>query len=242
MRVGLSKRLELRVGGDGFLSQRVLGEKRVFGYSDVELAVKILLFDQGRHRPALSLIPILSAPLGSRLFESKATTPVKVAQERPPKGNFSLGGNANFSSLTTPDGRFLQTAFSASLGHSLGHGFAGFWEIFGFTPGERRARLPGSATAASHVHRQECAGRRARRQTLDRFRSGLVLGNGSGGASTRMAILPRHRGQVLTADRSHYRLASANAGRQSPPLAVSLPLGHGENSLLDHLLSLNLSR
>jgi hypothetical protein len=138
MRVGLTGRLELRVGGDGFLSQRMPGAEKVAGYSDVDLAVKIRIFDEGRHRPALSLIPILSVPLGSSEFSSGDYDPtLKVALGKDlPKG-FRIGGNVNFSSLTSDDGRFLQTAFSASLGHSLGHGLGAYWEFFGFTPWEK---------------------------------------------------------------------------------------------------------
>ena len=135
MRIGLTKCLEIRIGGDGFLSQRSLGAARISGYSDVELAAKIVVFNEGRHRPALSLIPLLSLPLGSPDFSSGDYDPgLKVALGKDlPKG-FSLGGNVNVSSLTTPDGRFLQTAFSASLGHGLRRGFRGYWEIFGLTP------------------------------------------------------------------------------------------------------------
>jgi hypothetical protein len=138
MRIGLSKRLELRVGGDGVLTERRPGANRVSGFSDVDLGMKILLFDQGRNRPALSLIPIVSVPLGSAEFSSGGYDPtLKVALGKDlPKG-FSLGGNVNFSSLNTPCDRFLQTALSASLGHSLGGGFRGYWEIFGFTPWEK---------------------------------------------------------------------------------------------------------
>ena len=138
LRVGLAKHLELRVGGDGLLSQPMHGAGRVFGHSDVELAVKIPLFDQARLRPALSLIPILSVPLGSPGFSSGGYDPtLKVVLGKDLPEGFSLGGNANFSSLTTPEGRFLKTAFSASLGHSLGRGFDAFWEIFGFAPWEK---------------------------------------------------------------------------------------------------------
>lgn len=138
VRVGLTKRVEFRIGGDGFLSQRMPGAARIIGYSDMEIAAKITIFGEGKHRPALSLIPLLSAPLGCASFTSGAWDPtLKVALGKDfPKG-FSLGGNVNLSSLTTPDGRFFQTALSASLGHSLGRGFGAYGEVFGFTPWDR---------------------------------------------------------------------------------------------------------
>jgi hypothetical protein len=138
LRVGLGKRLEFRIGGDGFLSQRMPGKASVVGYSDVEVAAKIVLVEQGRHRPALSLIPLVSAPAGSPFFSSGGWDPtLKVALGKDlPKG-FGLGGNANFASLNTLQGRFFQTAWSASLGHSLGHGFGAYWEVFGFAPWDK---------------------------------------------------------------------------------------------------------
>jgi hypothetical protein len=77
-------------------------------------------------------------PLGCVAFSSGDWDPtLKLALGKDlPKG-FSLGGNVNLSSLTTPDGRFFQTAFSASLGRSLGRGFGGYWEVFGFSPWDK---------------------------------------------------------------------------------------------------------
>ena len=138
MRVGLSKRLELRFGGDGFLRERTPGGESFTGRSDSELAMKIRLFDQGRYRPALSLIPIVSAPVGSAYFSSGGYDPtVKVALGKDLARGFSVGGNVNFSSLNTPQGRFRQTAWSASLGHDVGRGFGAYWEVFGFVPWDK---------------------------------------------------------------------------------------------------------
>jgi hypothetical protein len=140
MRVGLSKRLELRLGGDGFLRERTPGGERTTGRSDFDLALKIRLFDQGRHRPAISLIPILSAPVGSAYFSSGGYDPtLKVLLSKDLAKGFSLGGNVNFSSLSTPQGRFRQTAWSASLGHEIGGGFGAYWEMFGFAPWDKDA-------------------------------------------------------------------------------------------------------
>src|ERR1022692_502413 len=59
VRLGLSKRLELRFDGDGFLAQWAAGADRK-GHSDVEASAKIGLFGQGRFRPAVSLISSVS--------------------------------------------------------------------------------------------------------------------------------------------------------------------------------------
>lgn len=43
----------------------------------------------------------------------------------------------NVSSLTDADQRFSQTAASASVGHDLARGWAGYWELYGFSALER---------------------------------------------------------------------------------------------------------
>jgi hypothetical protein len=138
VRVGISKRVELRFGGDGFLAQGNPGIPSVYGYSDVELAAKFTVFRQGSHTPAVSLIPMLSVPAGSKEFSSGSYDPtLKVAMARELRRGFSLSGNLNFSSLGSEDGRFLQTAISASLEHELGHGFGAYGEVFGLTALEK---------------------------------------------------------------------------------------------------------
>jgi hypothetical protein len=138
MRIGLSNRLEFRIGGDGFLSELAEGAERVSGYSDVELGMKIRLWDEGRRRPAFSLIPILSIPTGSREFSSGDYDPtLKLALGKDLPRGFALGGNLNLSYLTTPDGRFFQTAYSATVGHKVIKSYSGYWEIFGFAPREK---------------------------------------------------------------------------------------------------------
>lgn len=138
VRIGVSKRLELRVGGDGYVAERAAEGVTVRGHSDVEIGMKIMAVEETRHRPAISLIPLLSLPLGSSDFSSSAHDPtLKVVWSKDLIRGFSLGGNVNFSSLSAPDGRFFQTAYSASLAHELRYGFGGYWEIFGFTPWEK---------------------------------------------------------------------------------------------------------
>lgn len=135
MRVGLSKRIEFRFGADGFLAEWAPTEVVKRGFSDIEFAAKIRLFDQTRYLPAVSLIPIVSAPGGTRLFSSQGFDPtVKLAWSKDLPRGFSLGGNLNASSLTSPEGRFTQWSYSWSLGHSLPGGFEGYWEIFSFAP------------------------------------------------------------------------------------------------------------
>jgi hypothetical protein len=135
VRIGINKRLEFRIDADGFLLQEVPGIRNADGFSDVDLEAKIRLFDEGRYRPAVALIPFVSLPSGGAVFTSGGVDPtLKVALAKQfPKG-FSLGGNVILSSLSTSAGRYFQNGLSASLGHSLGCKMDGFWEVFGFTP------------------------------------------------------------------------------------------------------------
>jgi hypothetical protein len=138
IRIGLSKRLELRLGGAGYLSERTGESDKIRGLTDFELGVKIHVFEQSRFRPALSIIPLISMPTGGANFSSRGYDPtVKLALEKDLMRGFTLGGNLNLSSFQTPEGRFRQTAFSASLGHELGAGFGAYWEVFGFSPWEK---------------------------------------------------------------------------------------------------------
>ena len=138
LRIGVSKRVELRFGSDGFLMEH--GSEGIFkGRADTEIGAKIAIFEQkGRFRPAFSIIPILSLPSRDEHFSSSGYDPtVKLAWSRDLPAGFSLGGNVNFSSLTESEGRFLQTAASWSLGHDLPAGFGAYWEVFGFSPWEK---------------------------------------------------------------------------------------------------------
>jgi hypothetical protein len=142
VRIGLTRRIELRLGSDGFVMERsTAGTFK--GRADTEIAAKIAIFEQkGRFRPGFSIIPLLSLPSRNEHFSSLGYDPtIKLAWSRDlPKG-FSLGGNLNYSSLTENNGRFLQTAASWSLGHDLKAGFGAYWEVFGFSPWEKGGKV-----------------------------------------------------------------------------------------------------
>jgi hypothetical protein len=139
LRVGLTRRLELRFGDEGLLSERTTGSS-VHGRSDSEVAVKVRLWEQGRFRPAVSLIPILSLPTGHTYFSSHGYDPtLKIALAKDLRKGFSISGNLNFSRLSDPEGRYAQRALSCSLGHALAAGFSGYWEVFTFSPWDKGA-------------------------------------------------------------------------------------------------------
>ncbi len=138
LRVGVSKRVELRFGAEGFDAEWSQSENIQRGFADIELGAKFRLFDETRFLPAVSVIPILSAPAGTRVFSSGGYDPtVKLAWAKDLPSGFSLAGNVNASSLTAPEGRYHQWAYSWSLGHNLPHGFEGFWEVYGYVPWDK---------------------------------------------------------------------------------------------------------
>jgi hypothetical protein len=134
LRVGLSRRIELRFGGDGFLSQDS-GGVRESGHSDVEIGVKIRLLDERRAGFDLSLIPMASLPTGAAAFTSGGVDPtLKVTWARSVPAGFDLSGNVNFAWMTRETSRFGQRALSASLGRDIARGWSGFVEVYSFTP------------------------------------------------------------------------------------------------------------
>lgn len=136
-RIGLIRKLELRIGSDGLISQR-LGEERSGGIGDLDFGVKYQLLEEGRRRPAISVIAAVTTPTGHLSFTSGAYEPViKLTWEKDGIAGFSAAGNFNWSVLSAEGGRLHQGVASLSIGHGLGRGFNGFWEVYGYTAEER---------------------------------------------------------------------------------------------------------
>lgn len=134
LRVGLSPRVELRLGTDGYLSQR-FGGISVSGAADVEVGVKVKLIDAASRGFDLAVIPMASLPTGSESQSSGAVDPtVKLTWARELPRAFGLTGNVNVASVSDEDGRFFQNAVSVSLGHDLMAAWGGFVEGYVFTP------------------------------------------------------------------------------------------------------------
>lgn len=152
LRIGVAPRVELRLGGDGFLWQSI-GELSATGFSDVEVGVKIRLLDQQRAGIDLALIPMASLPLGGDGFTSGGIDPtLKVTWARSVPAGFDVSGNVNLASVTDEAGRFTQRAVSVSVGHDLFGRWGAFVEGYAFTPMERDApagvTLNGGVTCA----------------------------------------------------------------------------------------------
>jgi len=158
MRIGLGHQTELRIGGDGLLSER-MGGIRASGHSDIEIGAKTSLIRQGTTAFDLAVIPMVSLPIGAERFTSGGVDPtLKVTWGKDLRAGFGLAGNVNLSSLSDDTGRFHQEAVSLSLGHALVRGWSGYAEVFGFSrlaPGESAAwTVNGGATFALGRHGQ----------------------------------------------------------------------------------------
>jgi len=134
LRVGVSSRLELRVGGEGFMSESIStpGTGMATGGSDLELSLKYKFLDQEHGGLDFAVIPLVSLPVGSNDFTTGGYDPtIKFALGRSLPRGFGIGGNLIVSSVTEDTHRFTQTSVSASLAHALGEHWGGFWELYG---------------------------------------------------------------------------------------------------------------
>jgi hypothetical protein len=140
MRLGLTRRLELRVGGDGALWHRsgVPGAyEHESGLSDMGLELKWKLLDEHGRLPAMAIAPSLSSPVGRSEFSSGGYDPtLKLAWSKGLLEGFRASGNLNVSSVTQ-DRRFLQRAVTLCIEHNLPHGLVGYWESYTIWPRQR---------------------------------------------------------------------------------------------------------
>lgn len=142
LRVGVSRRVELRVSSDGYIVDRLdsgLGESTTRGQADLEVGAKLVLKD-GASGFGMAIIPMMSLPTGADGVSSGTIDPtVKFTWATALPNDFGLSGNINVSRLGDELGRYTEPALSLSLGHGLPAGFGAYWEAYGFMPqgGER---------------------------------------------------------------------------------------------------------
>jgi hypothetical protein len=139
LRIGLSKRWELRLASAGGVWQPAGS-----GTADLEIGLKWRLWGEGRRRPALALLPTLSLPTGSRAISNRQVLPgLKVAWAKSAGLGFSFSGNLNIARLRGDERNVWQKAVTLSIGHDLGKGFVGFWEVYVLTPFSDADAAPG---------------------------------------------------------------------------------------------------
>jgi len=156
VRVGLTRRIELRVGDDGEVVQAIgrgPGHTTTVGGTDVEVGLKWTVLDRPSAGFALAFIPLLSVPLGSETTSSGSYDPtVELAWSQSLARGFELGGNVNLSRLRDRDGRYQQEAVSLALSHGLGRAWEGYGEAYGLMDlGHHRAQAWSVDAGVSHT-------------------------------------------------------------------------------------------
>jgi hypothetical protein len=139
-RLGVTDRFELRVGADGLLSDTSSspGSRRLSGRSDVEVGAKLKLIESARTGFELSVLPIVSLPIGSSAFTSGGYDPtVEMAWTQSLPRGFSLSGNVTAASVSEDDHRFTQHILTVSVDRDIAAGWNGFAEAFRASSFER---------------------------------------------------------------------------------------------------------
>ncbi len=130
LRLGMSERLELRVGMQGLVSDtsgRPNAEWRTSA-SNTDVGVKYQLARQEGLGLDLAVIAHVSMPTGGGTSSGNADPAVKLAWGRA-LGWASVTGNFNWMSATTPDDeRERVLDGSLSVGHALWGSWGAFWE------------------------------------------------------------------------------------------------------------------
>lgn len=136
MRLGVSKRLELRLSGDGGIFTTYgqgTSRFRTNAASDMEVGAKWVFLDREASGFAMAVIPMMSLPIGSAVSSSGSLDPtVKLTWAKSLPSGFELSGNYNVARLRDDLGRYSEQAHSVSLGHDIGAGFGMYWEGYGF--------------------------------------------------------------------------------------------------------------
>ena len=133
VRIGLGFNTELRLAGDGLVSQSFAGS-RTSGFSDVEIGAKTQLLFHDRAGFDLAVLPAVSLPTGADGFSSESVDPsVKITWGRDLPGGIGMTGNFNFASLTDDLGRFRQEAVSLSFGRGLTANWSAYAEAYAFS-------------------------------------------------------------------------------------------------------------
>ena len=154
LRVGVSRRIELRFGSDGYIFDRLgsgLGQATARGQADLEIGAKVVLRD-GASGFGMAVIPMMSLPTGANSMSTGTVDPtVKFTWATNLPKAFGLSGNVNVSRLGDDLGRYTEQALSVSLAHGLPAGWGGYWETYGFMPqGDERASAWTVNTGVTH--------------------------------------------------------------------------------------------
>lgn len=138
LRIGVSRRFELRVGSDGYIVNSYgsgLGQSTTRGQTDIQVGASYVVREGGDGRFALAIIPLASLPTGADGLTSGSVDPtVKFAWSTGLPKDFEIAGNVNLSRVGDDLGRYTERLVSASLSHDLKADWGGYWEAYGVLP------------------------------------------------------------------------------------------------------------
>jgi hypothetical protein len=141
LRIGLMKRLELRLSTDGYLKDRDDSLVDRGGRADAAVGFKYKFVDESRFFPAVSLIHSISIPNGHQDFSSRHHDPLsKITWSKGMPLGFEASGNFNFVNFSDEIGTWNQKSVTLSVGHGFGERFGGYWEVYSFDHDERGGR------------------------------------------------------------------------------------------------------
>jgi len=150
VRYGVDDRWEARFGLNSYdwINTGIPGEKRISGFEDPFLEVKVRLNDADSNFrapsvPAMALLLQTTIPVGSRNLTSDEWQPAAIlAMDWDFTDRFSLGGNVGGAYAADGNERFNQLFLSLSAGYSIDDRLSAFLEGYGFN----RESADGSST------------------------------------------------------------------------------------------------
>jgi len=135
IRIGVGESVELRVAGDGLLSRSndgVSGDTN--GWSDLALGAKLALVHERRIFPAISLLPSISVPTGSRTFTSSTYDPsLAVAGFKTLPAGLSVVGTVSGASISEERVRHGSYTSAIALWFPAPARSAGYIEMYAVT-------------------------------------------------------------------------------------------------------------
>jgi Putative MetA-pathway of phenol degradation len=158
IRFGLSKRVELRWGSDGFVSESQLttaNPDRHTGTSDMNAGLKIRLWQECRSIPSVAIIGAMSFPVGGQFFSSTGRDPlVKICWSKTLPRGFDIGGN--FNSRWIGSEAVTERAVSLTAGRKVAWGIRIYGEYYRISPidGDEVAHATGNAGITKLLGRQ----------------------------------------------------------------------------------------
>lgn len=137
LRLGLSRRVELRFAGDGYSWQRTSSlteDERANGRSDYSAGGKVKLFDQTRALPDFAVIAAVTLPKGHPHFRAAGyDTEFKFCFAKDAPLGFTVSSNVNLAPVKDAAGHYISRAFSISAGHAMWRNLSMYIETYNVT-------------------------------------------------------------------------------------------------------------